>query len=175
MESILAIALLSVPVPVGYDAGLARTLSRYCLSAELLDPREVRYVLADELQWDNDLALLRSRYAELHDAPRVADALRFPPRPIVNDWLAFNRAYRRSVDALLPLNQDRPGVCLETLKECDTLYQVYDLVRDAGCEYYYVAVRRQALAKLRKLLGDEAYYDGVLPPFVPVWRFTEDK
>jgi hypothetical protein len=57
------------------------------------------------------------------------------------------------------------------LLETDRLYQVWDAVRDARCDYYYVNVRRQALERLRELVGDEAYYSGDLPPCVPLWHF----
>jgi hypothetical protein len=57
------------------------------------------------------------------------------------------------------------------MQEADRLYQVWDTVRDARCDYYYVTVRRQALKRLRDMLGSDAYYSGVLPPHVPLWRF----
>ena len=59
------------------------------------------------------------------------------------------------------------------LAETDRLYLVWDAVRDARCDFYYVTVRRQALKKLRDLVGDEAYATGELPPNVPTWRFRE--
>ena len=59
------------------------------------------------------------------------------------------------------------------LQETDQLYQIWDTVRDARCEYYYVTVRRQALKRLREALGDEAYFSGRLPPHVPLWRFQQ--
>ena len=52
---------------------------------------------------------------------------------------------------------------------------MWDAVRDARCEFYYVTVRRQALKKLRDLVGEEAYLAGTLPPNVPTWRFNELK
>jgi hypothetical protein len=36
-----------------------------------------------------------------------------------------------------------------------------------------VTVRRQALKKLREMIGENAYYYGQMPPSVPVWRFRE--
>ena len=58
------------------------------------------------------------------------------------------------------------------LLEADRLYQIWDLVRDNRCDYYYVTVRRQALKKLKEMIGDQAYYSGQLPPHVPVWQFA---
>jgi hypothetical protein len=57
--------------------------------------------------------------------------------------------------------------------ETDWLYRIYDALRDARCEYFYVTYRRQALAQLRDLVGMEAYYSGQLPPHVPLWRIPE--
>ena len=31
--------------------------------------------------------------------------------------------------------------------------------------------RRKALSKLRDIIGEENFYNGILPPIVPVWRF----
>src|SRR5205085_10335996 len=120
-----------------------------------LDPREVRYVLARAEDFENDLNLLRRRYQDLHDAPKLHDGQRFPDRGAVNDLLAFNRAYRRYLDARQAMEQDRSACVRAALKETDCLYQVWDAVRDARCEYYYITVRRQALKRLRTVLGEE--------------------
>lgn len=48
---------------------------------------------------------------------------------------------------------------------------IWDALRDVQCDYYYVAVRRQALKDLRERIGSVAYYCGTMPPAVPVWRF----
>ncbi len=57
--------------------------------------------------------------------------------------------------------------------ETDRLYKVWDAVRDARCEFYYVSVRRQALMRLKDMLGEDDYRSTNLPPNVPVWRFNE--
>ena len=59
----------------------------------------------------------------------------------------------------------------EAIQETDRLYQVWDTIRDARCDYYYVTVRRQALKRLRETLGPDSYYSGNLPSHVPVWLF----
>jgi hypothetical protein len=179
-EYVLAVALLTSPA----DAP-APTLDPDLLQAaraavqdvavdwELLDPREVRYVLARPEDFAADLTLLRRRYHDLADAPALHDCLRFPDRAAVNDLLAFNRAYRQHIDTRQPMELSRWWELRTALQETDHLYQVWDTVRDARCEYYYVTVRRQALKKLRELLGEEAYYAGRMPPYVPLWRFRD--
>jgi len=138
---------------------------------EILDPREVRYVLARSEDFASDLSLLQRRFKELADAPLLEDCQRFPDRTTVNEFLAFNRAYRRHIDVRQPVELARWWELRTVLQETDQLYQIWDTVRDARCDYYYVTVRRQALKRLRDMLGNEAYYGGELPPYVPVWRF----
>src|SRR5262249_38762752 len=113
------------------------------------------------------------RHRDLADAPALHDGLRFPDPETVNQLLSFNRAYRQHLSVRQPVELIRWGELRTALLETDQLHQLWDTVRDARCDYYYVTVRRQALKTLRTMLGDEAYYFGRLPPPVPVWRFQE--
>jgi hypothetical protein len=164
----------AAPPPVSPEefAALRPTVQALAVEWEILDPREVRHILVRPEDFSENLLLLRQRYADLADAPLLCDGLRFPDRATVSDLLAFNRAYRQQIDVRGPTSADA-AEHRAALRETDELYQVWDTVRDARCEYYYVTVRRQALKKLRETLGDEAYYRGELPPFVPLWRFRE--
>jgi hypothetical protein len=179
-SALMAAALLVAPPdtpepPVAADAwpALQAELQATAIEWEILDPREVRYVLARAEDFESDLNLLRRRYQELADAPRVAESRRLPDRNAVNDLLAFNRAYRRHLEARQPVELDRGEELRAAQRETDRLYQVWDAVRDARCEFYYVTVRRQALKRLQEMVGPEAYHAGQLPPFVPLWRFQE--
>ncbi|HEX5269656.1 MAG TPA: hypothetical protein VFW33_04170 [Gemmataceae bacterium] len=176
-DYLLAAALLAAPAD--RDLALSPELfatvgpaaQQLALKWEILDPREVRYVLARPEDFAADLKLLQRRYHELANAPPVADCLRFPDRATVSDLLAFNRAYRQQMDARQAVELVHWWEYREAVQEADKLYQVWDNVRDARCDYYYVTVRRHALQKLREAIGPEAYYAGCLPPHVPVWRF----
>ncbi|MBY0526327.1 MAG: hypothetical protein K2R98_23235 [Gemmataceae bacterium] len=174
-EYLLAAALLIQPEdpkaasPELYTA-VRLPLQTLAINWEILDPREVRYVLARPEDFSSDLALLRRRYQELDDAPSLCDGQRFPDRTSINDLLAFNRAFRQHIDVRQPGEPSRCWELRGALQETDHLYHIWDTVRDARCEYYYVTVRRQALKRLRDLLGEEAYYNAKLPPHVPVWR-----
>ena len=178
INTVLAIALLTAP-PGPPDArdvqNLFETmkgpLQALAVKWEILDPRESRYILARQDDFVTDLNLLRRRYHELANAPAVADSRRFPERAVVNDLLTFNRAYRQHIDIRQPLELIHWWELRTALQETDHLYQVWDSVRDARCDYYYVTVRRQALKRLRDLIGEEAYYSSTLPPCVPLWRF----
>lgn len=177
-EYVLAVALLTAspdaPEPNFGPTACTRlqpVMQSLAVSWEILDPREVRYVLTRTEDFASDLKLLRRRFHDLADAPKLEDGFRFPDRATVSDLLAFNRAYRQHLDVRQPLELPNWWDLREALQETDRLYQIWDTVRDARCEYYYVTVRRQALKKLREMVGDEAYLSGQLPPHVPVWRF----
>ncbi len=180
LDYLLAVALLTAspdaPDPAaGPDtyAALRPTLQALSLQWEILDPREVRYVLTRPEDFASDLKLLRRRYRDLANAPPLHDCVRFPDRNLVNDLLAFNRSYRQHLDARQAMELTHWWELREALQEADRLYQIWDTVRDARCDYYYVTVRRQALKRLKEMVGEEAYYSSNLPPHVPVWRFQK--
>src|SRR5579871_4038500 len=175
LDYALAVALLtcgpeSAELPASADglAAVRPTLQALAVSWEVLDPRETRYVLTRPEDFPADLKLLRRRQRELADAPPLHDCSRFPDRSLINELLAFNRAYRQHLDNRQALEQANWWELREAVQETERLYQVWDTVRDARCDYYYVTVRRQALKKLRETVGEDAYWSGRLPPHVPV-------
>jgi hypothetical protein len=178
LNYVLAVALLTAPPEPNHKPdleGLATvrtTVRAVALAWELLDPQECRYTLSRPEDFPGDLRLLVRRQHELADAPPLCDSLRLPHRALVNELLAFNRAYRQHLDSRQSLEVTSWWELHETLQEVDRLYQIWDLVRDARCDIYYVSVRRQALKKLREAIGPDAYYSGTLPPHVPTWRFV---
>lgn len=164
-----------LPPPAEQWPGIREAVHKLAVEWEILDPRETRYVLARPEDFCSDINLLRRRYQELADAPRVADSYRFPDRSAVNELVRFNRAFRKHLDQRHEVEMDRSETLRIVMHETDRLYQIWDAVRDARCEFYYVTVRRQALKKLEHLIGEESYSMGELPPNVPTWRFNEMK
>ena len=177
LQYLLAAALLTGPadskITVGPElfATVGPALQKLALRWEILDEREKRYVLTRPEDFTADLQLLQRRYHELANAPPVSDCRRFPDRTVVSELLAFNRAYRQHMEMRQAVELVHWWEFREAAQEADRLYQIWDNVRDARCDYYYVTVRRHALQKLRDTIGPEAYYAGTLPPHVPVWRF----
>src|SRR5207248_3507655 len=104
LDYLLAMALLTAPPGSAEPAdvsgmfpALRIPLQTLALELEILDPREVRYILARREDFPADLSLLRRRYHDLATAPALSDALRFPERTTVNELLAFNRSYRQHI------------------------------------------------------------------------------
>ena len=125
-------------------------------------------MLTCQEDFQTDVPLLRGRLRELSGAPPLADAWRFPPADVAHRHLAFNRTVHRD----LTLRRDAMGGHLgfdAALAETERLYKVWDAVRDARSDFYYVSVRRQALATLLQLIGPDAYHKAELPPPAPGW------
>lgn len=151
---------------------LAPELKEILIKAEILDKRELRYVLSKFDEVVSDWHMIQRRANDLKDAPYLVDHLRFTiDRSTVNELLLFNRAYRQHLDNCIPLYPQDANLRLAR-EENEILYQVWDCVRDAKCEYYYTHIRRQALVRLLKTLGEKDFYEGQMPPHVPIWRFT---
>ena len=58
--------------------------------------------------------------------------------------------------------------CLEEARE---LYQIYNCLDNMYYEFYSVFDKRKFLHILRKKIGEQDFYAGILPPPVPIWRF----
>jgi hypothetical protein len=178
-DLLLAVALLTAPVgtpeqtpseehwPVVRDA-----LHKAAIDWELMDPRETRYLLATRDDFEPDLNLLRKRYAELADAPKLSECQRLPDRRTVSELIKFNRAYRKHLEDREVWETDRSDMLEVVIQETDRLYRQWDAIRDAQCDFYYVTVRRAALKKLREAIGEDAFVTGRMPPYVPEWRFA---
>jgi hypothetical protein len=190
LDYVLAAALLGAP-PGPAEAGpvvlckgevqeqvgeglssLAPTVTVLAIHAEVMDQREGGYLLASPEEFVADLALVRKRIRTLAGAPPLHDHQRFPDRQVAREFLEFNRAYRVHLLNRQEIEGTRRDELAEAVHETDELYRIWDAVRDARSDCYYVTVRRQALLLLREALGQEDYYRGVLPPHVPVWRFS---
>jgi hypothetical protein len=137
---------------------------------EILDERELGFTMTRPIDFAYDLKVLQRRYHDLIDAPPLADTCRFPDRGVLNELIDFNRKYRENLDEVQTLEVANWWSLRSALNEVDWMYQVYDTLRDARCDYYYVYVRRMALKRVRELIGDNAFERAELPPHVPAWR-----
>ena len=180
-EFALAAALVTAPAdPIPSTAlgpwflPLRPALVRIGLDHEILDRREEVSFLAQSESFAGDLRMLQVRYHEYLNAPLLEECKCFPDRKTANDFLACNRAYRADLAARMALDQLHAEELRSAVFETDLLHNVWECVRDARCDYYYVTVRRQSLSLLRQLVGNHAFYSGQLPPHVPVWRFSQN-
>src|SRR5262249_42061712 len=150
---------LELADPIATHRFAAPGLRALALDWELLDPRETTCLAKGE-DFASDLRFLQARYQEFSRAPQAAEVERFPGRELVNDMIAFNREYEKRVSRRLEIDMVNADVLRATLEETDHLFRVYGALQDARSEYPYVTYRRQALARLRDLIGFEAFYTG---------------
>lgn len=179
-DLVIAAALLHAPwgtpepaPPPDRFPGLCDAVYRVAVEWQVMDKRETYFLLSSPDKFGEDLNTLRRRMKDLQGAPPLSDTVRFPDRAEVAEAIRFNRSYRGSVERRMELDTQRLPLFLQVVRETDELYTVWDAARDAQCDFYYVQVRRLALARLRTLIGDEAYRAGELPPAAPIWRFNE--
>jgi hypothetical protein len=180
-EFAIAFFLLTTPPGVAENPpeaarwpAIQAAVQKLAVDWEILDPRETRYILSKPEEFGVDINLLRRRYQELKDVPRLVEAQRLPDRNAANDLIHFNRAFRKTLESRRAIETDRSDEWLAVIRETDKLYQVWDAVRDARCEFYYVTVRRHAMRKLMDQIGEEAWDTATLPPGVPTWRFADE-
>ena len=178
LDYVLAVAVLvagprcEAPQSLAEHNCLAPSLTNLALSWELIDPREEGLLFARSSDFVCDVELVQRRYRELIDAPPVCDALRFPNKEIAGELLTFNRAYYSTLKKRRDLLGEHFGGVGHAMAETDQLYRIWDLVRDAGSDCFYVSLRRQALQNLRHTIGAADFANAKLPPHVPVWRFA---
>lgn len=154
------------------DEETAKIMQILAVENEIMDARECTYVLGGDqwrTNWADDVNALRQRWHDLRGVPPSYDMNRLPDSGTVSDYLTFNRAYREQVDN----GAIRTDEKCEILREIDNLYNFWDSVRTAKNDGYYVQVRRYAIKHLRDSIGEEDYYAGAFPPYVPLWRFME--
>lgn len=172
---------------------LSESIKKYAVEEEILDPRETKYMLIemryyyqgmdglgqivvqqDQNQWDTDLAMIQKRWRELKDTPKVADSDRFPPRHLITEALTFNRQLSQFLLAerfiQSPTQQDTSSAALSEIDYC---YKIWDNMRDARCDFYYITTRREAMRRLIHMLGRENYFNNHWPSAIPTWRFRE--
>jgi hypothetical protein len=117
------------------------------------------------------LGLLMALWMAAPDDPPLSDLERFPARQVAQDNLWFNLDYERHLQVRLSYETHHREELLEALAENDALYWTWALLRDAHDSSRPEAQRRALLRALHDRLGDEAYYTGRMPPFVPLHHF----
>lgn len=169
MKFAFTLLLLISSHPLTGFLSMAREFQFAAIALEILDIREVRYVLAKPEDFTNDVGLIRARWQNLYDAPLLEDCHRWPISDVANHHILFNREHKQHLEVLRNLYPADIQI-EQAFTENEQVYSVWDNLRDAQCEYYYTHIRRQALKNMRAKLG-EFYQAGQMPPAVPLWRF----
>lgn len=178
-DYVLAAALLTTPVDSsewGPHLELIQpALLQLAIDAEILDPREEQFLHGLSQDLAGDCKALRERHDRLFAMPMLAECERFPPRRLIDDFLAFNRAYRADLQTRLELDRANAETWRLAIEEVEQMHLIWSTLREARCSFYYVMVRRQALQRLHDLVGHDRFYTAQLPPHVPLWHFPRMK
>lgn len=175
VSTALALCLITSPelTPDGVNhlSHLSPVVVCLAVSLDLAGPGEVPWLIEDS-QRDPGKVIeeVRRRYADLQDTPPTWDVNRFPYVETTRHARNLNRAYRSVLVEWRALCPERAADTDVVIGEVDWLYRVWDLVDDAGIEWYSVPARRKALAELRSLIGEADFYAGILPDPIPRWR-----
>ncbi len=154
------------PVPQQAPPQAWQALKEIALALEIVGPHE---------NWATDfsaeLRYVRRHYRSLRFAPPLADCSWLPSPNLSRDVCCFNETYQAHLQMQRIIYPYRAEQIDAVMLETRQLYCVWDAVRRANSTGESWALRRRMLLRLRDSIGDEAYYRGDLPCWVPCFRF----
>lgn len=165
MTIAICLAMLFSDQPAAMPS-LSHAMQFACIACEIMDERERKYMFAKADDFQHDLDVMRSRWRDLYDAPRLHECYLLPERCITNELVQLNRMQKEhfeQVRELYPYDL-RFTAIIDDLNE---RYRLWGYARNARCEYYYVNIRREAMKKLLRSVGEQAFSRGELPSVVP--------
>jgi hypothetical protein len=143
-----------------------RTQSRY-------DEDKGEYIAEEELNWEeqkNDLHAIQSRYSEMYSTPHLGERWRFPQSDCIIEMQQINGGYGSYLSNILFMGYNpNQGRIRQAIIENDIIGEILGQLRIIQREFTSTWQKRRALARLKELLGDENFYEGWLPPPVPLW------
>lgn len=162
-------------VPSGDDwPRVSAAIHQAAIAMEILDPAERVYIGAESKDLQVDFNILRDRWQDVGHGPRLCDANKFSfTRADCTVAIEFNRAVRRRLEMIAEAEADRRHEVRDAISLVDAHYSVWDSLRDSKCDYYHVTPRRQALKRLKQLIGPDDWAAGRMPLAVPVELFKE--
>jgi hypothetical protein len=114
-------------------------------------------------------------YQETKDCPRVGEGWWLPSPAVCTELMTFNREYLKNLEIGKSIYLHKQAAYGQVITETNQCYNAYDWARDAVQPYHNVNTRRKALGRLKDIIGEKAFYEGRMPPHVPIWRFEEIK
>ena len=100
-DCVLAAVLLTSPIESAELAPHVELVQpaflQMAIDAEILDVREEQYLQGLSKDPAGDWKVLRQRFDHFLCAPAVDECARFPQRALIEEFLAFNRAYRKEL------------------------------------------------------------------------------
>lgn len=136
---------------------------------EILDPRECRYTLTNEPL--ADLKRLQEKRRTYAHFPRLHEGDHLPTAEQIQLRTRLAAAVQYEITNRQAMGMIEPHLLLAMKKETERLQTFWGYAYDVRCPYYYVCVKREALAKLVQMLGEERFFRGDWPDPVPFRHF----
>ena len=166
MQSYLVLLLIFSPFEVPFVPREAsepywRALKQTAEALELTGKR--RPWITD---FRSEVSWVRQHYAEATEGnyPPLSDAYRLPPRHVCLQLYRFYGASEYSLTMQRGCRLHRWEEFSELICQAETAQRVWMLAAEAQDEDRILVERRRCLAKLRGLVGDDAFYEGRLWP-----------
>lgn len=110
--------------------------------------------------------------------PPLQDAMMFPGYATANHNMQLAAAHRDWLETQAQFYPDREWFFVVWATEAKFLFDVWHLLTEiqgteAEGNYNSTELRRAYLAELKEKLGPYWYYQGIMPPPVPLWRFKK--
>lgn len=142
---------------------------------ELMSKSECDCFFADVRRYadcePNSTWYLQFLFKDLKNAPPLSNAGLYPPKPVIEERIDFNRKHHEfliSLKSYYYLDRRKKLFIENAIKENEKLFKIYDDVDTVLSYGLPVLPRRAALIRLR----DMGYGGGYLPPHVPVQFFS---
>jgi len=103
--------------------------------------------------------------------PPVSDCNRLPAQDVIEHGRICGIYYRQYLISRRAVRLQDGDRYDDYLREANRLYKVWEIIDEATVPHLPWQMKRKALAKLKDLVGEEAYFRGHWPPPVPLWNF----
>ncbi len=113
---------------------------------------------------ENQLQTLRRDYVELTQAPlsSAGHIFLYLDSVTVQEAMRLNREHQRRLEVIAQLHPGRNSISVEQ-DITRELYRAWDALDDAKRCSFSIGYRRRGLARLREMLGDDAFQRGEMP------------
>lgn len=174
LKVILAIFLLSSSVkpPKATIKFVGWEMLNICAALDLIDDSDFKienYVLKYIVD-DVDLKILRDRYSQRNELPPIRDAELFgymSPAAVKAARLLSQShiRYLEEASELYPENQFFP----RAIKDTKVAYEAWDKLDNVNISHLGLFARRKNLLEVKKIIGNENFIHGIMPPPIPLW------
>jgi hypothetical protein len=170
----LAFAILSAPPgtleipPLPHEhASMRAAILKVAIDHEWLNVAEAQTSLHYESQWQSDLDDIRCAREECDGLPHLWEGQIIPGHDIANKLCQFNYACRCRLSKRLLWEPENRAVLQLQIAELEHSYRAWEQLSYSKC-CWSMKSKRQALAALKDLIGEDDFSAGKMPDPSPL-------